>query len=309
MDLTHYNGCLSLPREYASATDFKASTTIKLDYSVELPKHFSLGEWIYSTNYQWAYGSCTANSTSHWVQVLNVKAWGKKPVDCNIITPSWRDLWSKMWHNLNDVNDSWDYVEKAVNTALKNWISNEEWGVSTFDWYATEDWTRNDKWIELMKRYIYNGNPIIWCLQWNKTAWNELAEWELKTEIPVSSRTGGHAVACVGWDETWFWFVNSWRTNDWKWLKSRFLVKYGFLKSSTMFNWRYWLPFKQEQVPLDTEYIKRKNRHILVLSALKKTYPEESNEMKKAIEQFSQIVRKSYPEINDELPVNQSDTR
>lgn len=42
MDYTNYNGCLTLPQEFASATDFKAEETIDLDWSIKLPKHFSL---------------------------------------------------------------------------------------------------------------------------------------------------------------------------------------------------------------------------------------------------------------------------
>ena len=302
-DLDHYNGCLTLPEDLADARDFKAEATIELDTSIKLPSSFSLWEWIYSTNYQWAYGSCTANSTSHWVQVLSVKSKWVKPTKENIVTPSWRDLWTKMWHDLKNVNDSWDYVENAVGTAYKKWIMNEEWGVSTFDWYATHDWERSTKGIETIKRYLYNSNPVVWCLRWNKTTWAELTKWELKTEISVADRDWWHAVCCVGWDETWLWFVNSWKTNDWKGLKSRFHVSYNFLKQSTMFNWRYWLPFKKEQANNTPEYLKRKNNYIVILQALKKMYPEEKWEMQKAIEQFSQKCRKNYPEINNELPI------
>lgn len=305
MDYEKYNGCLTLPLEFADARDFKAEETIQLDTSIKLPKSFSLGEWIYSTNYQWAYGSCTSNATSHWVQVLNVKENWVKPETSNIITPSWRDLWSKMGHDLNDINDSWDYVEKAVKTALKNWISNEEWGVSTFDWYAYGEWTEDNKWIEAIKRYLYNWNPVVWCMRWNKTTWTELSLGELKTVIPTLERDGWHAITCVWWDEWWLWFVNSWRTNDWKGLKSRFYVSNSFLKRSHwMFNRRYWLPFKKEQANNSPEYLKRKSNYVLILSVLKKLYPEESNEMQKAIEQFSQNCRKNYPEINEELPLN-----
>lgn len=305
MDYENYNWCLTLPQEFASATDFKAEDTIELDTSIKLPKSFSLGEWIYSTNYQGTYGSCTANATSHGVQVLSVKSKWKKPESNNIITPSWRDLWTKMGHDLKNVNDSGDYVEKAVTTALKNWISNEEWGVSTFDGYAVDNWSTDNKWIEKIKRYIYNGNPVIWCMNWNSTTWSELTRGELKTFIPVNERKGWHAIACVGWDEWGLWFVNSWRTNDWKGLKSRFYASYDFLKKSgTMFNWRYWLPFKKEQAVKSPEYIKRKNIYVAVLSALKKTYSQENSEMQKAIEQFSQICRKSYEEIDKELPIN-----
>lgn len=305
MDYENYNGCLALPQEFASATDFNAETTIDLDWSLKLPKHFSLGERVYSTNYQWSYGSCTANSTSHWVQVLNVKAKWVKPVNANLITPSWRDLRQKMGHNLKDVNDSWDYVEKAVSTAYKNWISNEEWGVSNIDGYATQNWSTNEKWIETIKRFIFNGQPVIWLLQWNKNTWGELTKWHLKTFVPVNERTWGHAIACVWWDEGWLWFLNSWRTNDWKGLKSRFYVEYSFLKNSgTMFNWRYWIPFLKAQAIQDPEYIKRKNIYKACIEALKKTYPNEGPNMQRAIEEFSRVCRAEYPEINQELPLN-----
>lgn len=305
MDFDNYNWALALPQEFASATDFKAEATIELDTSIKLPKSFSLWEWIYSTNYQWNYGSCTANATSHGIQVLEVKSKGKKPETNNIITPSWRDLWTKMGHDLKDVNDSWDYVEKAVTTALKNWISNEEWGISTFDGYAVGQWEETNKGIEMIKRYIYNGNPVVWLLRGNSITWTELSQWQLKTIVKSEERNWGHAVACVGWDEWGLWFVNSRRTNDWKWLKSRFYVTYEVMKNAKWtFNWRYWLPFKKEQAIKSPEYIKRKNIYIAVLGALKKTYPQETAEMQQAIEQFSQICRKSYEEINKELPIN-----
>ena len=304
MDLEHYNWCLTLPQEFASATDFKAEETIDLDWSIKLPKSFSLWEWIYQTNYQGSYGSCTSNATAHGVQVLEVKAGWKKPEKENLITPSWRDLWTKMWHDLNNINDSWDYVEKAVTTALKNGISNEEWGVSTFDGYAYWVWSEDNKGIETIKRYLYNWNPVVWCMRWNGLTWVDLTNWELKTIVPSEKRNGGHAICCVGWDEWGLWFVNSWKTNDWEGLKSRFYVTYEVLKNAQWtFNWRYWLPFKKEQAVKSPEYIKRKNIYVAVLKALKKTYPEENSEMQLAIEQFSQACRKNYEEIDEELPL------
>ena len=296
--------CLTLSEDMADARDFLVWEAIELDTKVKLPNSFSLWEWIYTTNYQNWWGSCTANSTSHWMQILQVKNRWKKPDKENIVTPSWRDLWSKMGHDLNNKNDSWDYVEKAVNTALKEWISNEEWWVSKFDWYAYWEWARNDKGIDTMKRYLFQWMPIVRCLRWNKTTWNELTAGELKTEIPVNSRTWGHAVCLVGWDESWFRFVNSWRTNDWKGFKSRFHVSYQFIKSSTMFNWRYRVPYLKEQAKTDPEYLKRKNNAVLVLKALKKMYPEEESNVQKAIEQLSREYRKNYPEINTDLPLN-----
>lgn len=70
-----------------------------------------------------------------------------------------------------------------------------------------------------------------------------------------------------------------------------------------MWNRRYRPLFRKEQAKVDPEYIKRKNSNLAVLKVLKKNYPEESIEVKLAIEKFSQQIRKSYPEINEELPL------
>lgn len=304
MDYENYNWCLTLPEEFADSRDFKADEAIQLDMDIELPVSYSLGKWIYKTNYQWTYGSCTANSTSHWVQILNVRKWWVEPTTKNIITPSWRDLWVKMGHNLSDINDSWDYVEKAVKVALDEWIFIEENGeLARFDGYATDNWAVDDESIEKMKRYLYKGCPIIWVLRGNKQTWNELTAWELKTR--PTGATWWHAIALVGWDKWWMWFANSWRTNDWKGLKSRFFVTYDNMKKvGWLFNYRYWVLYIKEDEKKTAEYLKRKNLWVGIIKLLKKTYPEESSKMKKAIEAFSKVYRSEYPEINEEVPLN-----
>lgn len=298
-----YKWCLTLPAEFADARDFKAEEAIQLDMDIELPVSYSLGKRIYKTNYQWTYGSCTANSTCHWVQILNVRKWGVEPTTKNIITPSWKDLWAKMGHDLKDINDSWDYVEKAVKVALKEWVFIEEdWGLARFDGYATWEWKVDDESIDKAKRYLYKGCPIIWVLRGDKTTWRELTAWELKTK--PSTTSWGHAIALVWWDKWWMWFVNSWRTNDWKWLKSRFYVKYDNLKKMWgLFNYRYWVLYIKEDEKKSAEYLKRKNTWIDVINLLKKTYPSESPKMQKAIEEFSRVYREEYPEINEEIPL------
>lgn len=295
--------CLTLPEEMADARDFKAEEAIKLDYSIKLPSSYSLWKWIYKTNYQWSIGSCTANSNSHWVQVLNVRKNWVVPTTKNIITPSWRDLWTKMWHN-PDKYDGGDYAERAINIALKEWIYIEEnWEVAKFDGYACEDWTQDDNWIELIKRYLYKWCPIIWVFRGDSVMWLEMTRGEVKS-VP-KSKTWGHCVCLVGWDEWGFWFVNSWQTNDWKNLKSRFYVSYNVLKKLwSACNYRYRVLYIKEDANLNPEYLKRKNIYVAVLGALKKTYPEENAAMKNAIEQFSAVCRKNYKEINDELPIN-----
>lgn len=295
--------CLTLPAEFADARDFKAEEAIQLDMDIVLPESFSLWKWIYKTNYQGSHWSCTANSTCHGVQILNVKKGGVLPTDKNIITPSWKDLWTKMGHDVKNYNDSGDYVEKAVNVALKEWVYIEEdWNLARFDWYATAEWNMDDESIDKIKRYLYRGCPIVWVLRWNDDTRHELSLWELRTKPTVVSQ--GHAIALVGWDKRWMRFVNSWSPNDGKWLKSRFLVSYNKLKDLWgIFNYRYWVLYNKEDENKQAEYLKRKNQYLAILKLLKKTYPVESKEWQKAIEDFSKFCRSSYPEIDQELPL------
>ena len=70
------------------------------------------------------------------------------------------------------------------------------------------------------------------------------------------------------------------------------------------FNYRYWVLYIKEDEKLSPEYLKRKNNYVLIMKVLRKIYDEESTDMKKTIEQFSQSCRKNYKEINDEFPLN-----
>lgn len=297
-----FEGCLTLPASFAEATDFQAEEAIKVDYSVKLPEFFSLGKWIYKTSNQWSLGACTSLWTTHWVQILQVKQNWVEPKDKNIITPDWKDLRSKMGHSTTEY-DGWDYVEKAVNTALKEWIYIEEsWKLAKFDAYATWDWDRSDKAIDLMKRYLYQGCPIIWCVRGDKTTWNEMLKWEVKT-VPTTP-TGWHCIALVGWDEWGFWFINSWKANDDKQLKCRFYISFKTLKAFwSKFNYRYWVLYMEEDEAKSAEYLKRKNRALVVLQALKKMYPEEPSNVKLWIETLSKALRSTYPELNTDLPL------
>lgn len=296
--------CLTLSEDMMDARDFKAEEAIKLDRTEELPKSFSLGKRIRTTNYQNGRGSCTANSTSHGVQVLAVKKKGIVPTKDNIVTPDRKNLRTNMWHDLWNKNDSWDYVEKAVSTALKSWISTLENDIAKYDGYSYGERAVDDKSIETMKRYLYKGCPIERCLRWNQQTWNEISAWQLRTFIPVEKRTWWHAVCLVGWDEWGFRFVNSWKTNDGKGYKSRFYVTYGDLKNcSGMFNWRYRILYNLEDANKDPGYLKRKANALEALKSLKKLYPEETPQVQRVIESLSVELRRHYPEINEELPL------
>lgn len=299
-----YWSAICLPEDMAEATDFKAEEAIKLDLSIMLPAFYSLWEWIYKTSNQGALGSCTAMWTTHWTQILLVKKWWVKPTDSNIITPDWKDLWSKMWHSTTKY-DGWDYVERAVSTALKQWIKTvEKWDEVKFDWYAYWDWNsaEYDKNIDMMKRYLYAWCPIVWCVRWDKKMWTEMTKWEV-VSVPASP-TGWHCIALVGWDANWFWFINSWSANDDNKRKSRFYVSYANMKKIwPKFNRRYRVLYIKAKAAKDIEYLKLKNINLVVLQALKKYYDKEPQEVQNAIVWLSQAMRKHFKEINTELPL------
>lgn len=296
--------CLTLPEDMSEATDFKAEEAVEIDKTVELPKSFSLGQWIYKTSNQWSLGSCTSMWTTHGTQILMVKKNGTVPTNSNIITPQWKDLWSKMGHSTTKY-DGGDYVEKAVSTALKEWIKIEEnWQLAKFDWYAYGDWVSSeyDNCMDTMKRYLYKWCPIVWCIKWDRKMWQEMSAWEIKT-IPATT-TSWHCIALVGWDEWGFWFINSWSANDGKGLKSRFYISYNTMKKLGLkLNWRYRVLYVKQDAKTDPEYLKKKNIALTVLQTLKKQYEWETQAVKNAIVTLSQAYRKAYPELNQELPV------
>lgn len=296
-----FGSALTLPPEYAEATDFKAEEAIKVDMNVKLPDNFSLGKWVYKTNYQWTIWSCTCNSTTHWVHVLTVKKNWKEPTDSNIITPNWKDLWRKMWHNPEKYE--WgDYVENAMRTALKQWIANEEWWISYFDWYAHVDWSYEKPDFDLMRRYIYSWCPVVWTITWNKDLWNQMTKWEVKWIVWTTS--WAHAICFVWFDKWWFWALNSWTPNDENRRKCRFYISDKTIKDLWWrMNHRYWVIYNKEVENKDPEYLKRKNWALTILQYFKKTYDQQPQDVKNAIVTLSQALRRNYPELNKELPL------
>lgn len=302
--LKAFEWCLTLPAEFVEATDFKAEEAIKVDFNKSIPASFSLWKWIYKTSNQWALWSCTAMGTTHWVQILIVQKNWKEPTDSNIFTPEWKDLWGKMWHS-TEKYDGWDYVETAVRTAFKQGIYiSENWTLAKFDGYAYWDWDSSeyDKDINMMKHYLYEWHPIVWCVRWDSQMWREMTKWEIVSN--PKSPTWWHCIALVWYDESWFWFINSWSPNDANKRKSRFHVSYDMMKKLwPKFNFRYWILYVNEDAKIDPEYLKRKNWALVVLQYFKKVYDNEPIQVKDAIVVLSKALRDVYPEINKELPL------
>lgn len=119
--------------------------------------------------------------------------------------------------------------------------------------------------------------------------------------IPKTTNQG-HCIALVGRDEYGMWFINSWKPNDEKQLKSRFQIPYNMMDKLTL-NFRYWILYIEEDAKVTPEYLKMKNTAVLVLKVLKKQYDSEPIQVKEAIVQLSKAYRETYPEINTELPL------
>ena len=292
--------CLSLPEDMVDERDFRWDEAIQIDKTIQLPESYSLWQWIYKTSNQWNLWACTSLWTTHGVQILNVRKNGVVPTTKNIITPAWKDLWAKMGHSTTQY-DWWDYVEKAVSTALKEWIYIEENGkLAKFDWYATDNRNKDNASIDKMKRYLYKWDPIVWSIRWDWTMRSEMRAWILKS-VPKTTNQW-HCIALVGRDESWMRFINSRTPNDDKRLKSRFQIPYNLMPKLPL-NFRYWILYIDEDAKIDAEYLKRKNTAVLILTALKKQYDLEPIQVKEAIVQLSQAYRQTYPEINIELPL------
>ena len=71
--------------------------------------------------------------------------------------------------------------------------------LAKFDAYATENWTRDDLGIEKIKRYIYNKDPIVWCVRGDNRMWNEMKNGRV-ISVPETTNQG-HCIALVGWDK------------------------------------------------------------------------------------------------------------
>jgi hypothetical protein len=169
--------------------------------------------------------------------------------------------------------------------------------------YSYEPMNLSEAGKEVIKRYLYGNTPLVRAIQGGQITRNEMSKGEVKTFVPVGERTGGHCILCVGYDEGGLWFLNSWLPNDDEKRKSRFYISWENLKGmGTMNNWRY-RPIFYKAIE-DEQYLKEKNEALLLLKVLRKLYQTTSyNDIKKAIEKFSPVIRGVFPELNEEFPL------
>lgn len=207
-----------------------------------------------------------------------------------------------MGHDLANKEDSGDYVENALKNAVK-FVKAVEGGEYKLKGYSYEALNKTEEGFEVIKRYLYSDTPLVRCIQGSSITRSEMTKGEVKSFIPVKERTGGHCILCVGYDPNGLRFINSRTPNDGDRKKSRFFISFDTIKKmETMNNWRYRPIFYDETV--NTDYIKEKGEALLLLKVLRKLYETTSyNDIRKAIEVFSPVLRKVFPELDEEFPL------
>lgn len=232
--------------------------------SVKLPKKTNFREKIYKTNNQWCVPSCTATGWSNVILSQNAK---ERDFNVNIEVDN-EYIREMMWHE-NVCQEKWDYLEKFLKTISKippKWRIN--WEPTTFPIvkYAYEKMPNIDNIDEFnqMKIWIYNNWPLYFATRWNRTLWNEMQEWEVKTIVTKDKATGWHALwGIIDYDDEKkeFWVLNTWTPNykrEWKKNDiSIFKMSYYYFKkalSAWQLSWRYRIIYDKKDIKPEALY-------------------------------------------------------
>jgi len=217
-------------------------------------KSVSLLNDIDKTVYQNWRGSCTAAALSNIIIIQNtLDYWTTK------VFAEREDLWVKMWHKLWDKDDSWDYLEKALKTAVAqgvDWTVDGKDKTFSMDWYAFKRMGTSDVNIKYMKYYLSKGYPLYIAMRWDSQVYRQMRVGRLERVITRDESTGGHALAVI-WiiednGERFVQIVNSWKPNDWD--KSYFVMKLEDFKRAidvSMLAWRYRITYDKKDIVAD----------------------------------------------------------
>ena len=308
----------------ADPRDFQAEVVLPIPTPNELanlPEEFDQWMYIGATYYQNGWGSCTALWTTHSMLIQNTKEAQINNPDLlqtiindlrqweNPIFLDWKDLWQKMGHDLNNENDSWDYVEKALQTAIDKGIGWKDINGNdyVFFWknyaYTTAGITDLD--ISYLKYYI-TKYPIVDVFLWNNNTWNEMEAWEVKTIITKSQSTGGHCISKTKYDAYGPYWTNSWTPNDTGKHKCTFRMSWDNYKkaiTSWMINWRYRQLFDKADAVINLDKLKEDNNMTFLLQTLHDKYNTTSKvEVQKKISELWALIRKDYPNADKNVP-------
>lgn len=238
--------------------DFKADQVLKAPTDEELntvPKEFNIlsKAWdkLIPVN-QGCVPSCTMSSLTNYITLQEVI---EQNLQDEIAWQKWAEInREKMGHKWICKWERWDYLENALKITKANWLLAE----------FTNKWIK-DKYIKIdsysffkanisnIKYWISQWYPMYYAFSWNRNTWIEISRWEIKTA--KFSATGGHCVTAVWYDDTYLYFINTWRPNDWDqyvWDYSVFKIKWTVLNEMLKYwlaNWRWWIVNVEKNLP------------------------------------------------------------
>ena len=308
----------------ADPRDWKADAVLPTPTDKELanlPEAFDQWMYIGATYYQNGWGSCTALWTTHSMQIQNVKELQLENPDrlweivndlktwLNPIFLDRKSLWTKMGHNLANKEDSWDYAEKALQTAIDKGI---DW--VDIDWnnlvyyaknysYKTAGFTDLD--IAYLKYYI-TKYPLVSVFLWNQNTWNEMSAWEVVTVLTPWQTTWWHCI-CNSWYDAYGPKRENSRTpNNANKKKCEFKMSWDNYKKavqSWMINWRYRQLFDWKEAIVNLDKYKEDNNMTVLLQTLHDKYNTTSKvEVQKKISELWALIRKDYPNADKNVP-------
>lgn len=258
----------------ADERDFIAGNVLEKpkDYS-KYRKTVSLTKIIKETINQWCIPKCTATSLCHIVAIQN--ALEEKTQDIFVDD---EDQWTNNQWRPHACTGRGDYLETALNTLSKNWVSGKIRGKDfryKIWWYAYDTWWKaktEQQIADEIAFYLHNKMPLYMAMRWNKTIYNEISLGEWKTFITPAEADWWHATAVTG--EIYVdWktlpeeieVTNSWRHNEeniHEEIKlSVFTIKRDLfvrLVRAWTLNWRYWVVYDEPNntvPPLYVDYV------------------------------------------------------
>lgn len=304
--------------------DYKIEAVLSnpTEYEINaIPAEFSWMNNIWHTYYQNGRGSCVSLWGTHSMQIQNIDEilkvipqeakeiyWRLSKGD-NIINLSWESLWKAMWHDLEDKNDSWDYVENMLNALRKKGILGKDmkWTDKTYlaGWDAYRNAYASEASIRLLK-YDMTKYPLVMVIRWNSTTWNEMMSWRLSTVLEMKDCTGGHCVTGVWYSASDLIVSNSRRANDENWYICSFKIDWATYKQmikTGMINWRYWQTFDKKDAIVDLERYNRKMQAMETLRQAKKMYEKGDMEDKKFFDKIwlGKYLKNKYKFTDSEL--------
>ena len=317
-------GTKTKSEEEADKRDYRIDEllmSIEEDDILWLVDAFSWRWNVANTSYQNGWGSCTSLGWTHCMQIQNIKEivetlpkekesiyWKIWEWD-NIINLKREDLRQKMWHDLDNKNDSGDYVEKMLNTLRLKGIIGEtitgEPKIYFSDWFAYWTTPTTEQGIIELKMNIVKS-PLVFAIRWNSNTWREMSQGRILTIVEPKDQTWWHCVAVDGFDEEDCDLLNSWSKNNWSDNISSFKIDWKTfvqMVKARMINWRYRQIFDKKDCIMDLEFYNRKMEAMNTLRGNRKMYEKWDNEDKKFFEdiQIGNYLKNKYMFTDDDL--------